>query len=80
MILRYRDENNTEHVIAASYIELEDVMSGEIHNGKWIFKESVCYSCKGMRICEDAGPAVQECKWFMAKTATYSAGHNEEQK
>ena len=78
MILRFRDTDDVEHVVTAKYVELEDMVSGEIHNEKWIFKEGLCYSCKGMRICEDAKPDVQKCEYYEPRTNTYSTGHNEE--
>ena len=40
MILRFRDTDNVERVVSASYIELEGISSGEIHNGKWVFKDN----------------------------------------
>ena len=39
MILRFRDRNGINHVTAVDYIEIEDVTEGEIHDGKWIFKD-----------------------------------------
>lgn len=39
MVLRFRDTNGHYRIITVSYVEIEDAHSGEIHSGKWVFKD-----------------------------------------
>lgn len=40
MTVRFR-QGFEEHIVDAEYVELEGMTRGEIHNGKWIFKDEM---------------------------------------